>query len=99
MRNPILTLLLSLLLGSSLPLPASAQKQFSQLPASTRTLIAINVTGSKRYSEQTIAAGTGLHLGTPVTEDDFKSAARRLGIWESSPISDIRSHSPPPEPS
>ena len=79
MRNPILTLLLSLLLGSSLPLPASAQKQFSQLPASTRTLIAINVTGSKRYSEQTIAAGTGLHLGTPVTEDDFKSAARRLG--------------------
>jgi outer membrane protein assembly factor BamA len=79
MRNPILTLLLSLTLGLSLPLPASAQKQFSQLPASTRTLIAIKVTGSQRYPEQTIAAASGLQLRAPVTEDDFKSAARRLG--------------------
>ncbi len=80
MRNPILTLLLSLLLGSSPPLFAqSSGKQFSQLPTSTRTLIAIKVTGSKRYSEQTVAAATGLQLGAPVTEDNFKTAARRLG--------------------
>lgn len=79
MRNRFPRLLFCLLVGLSLPVAASAQKQFSQLPASTRTLIAIKVTGSKRYPEQTIAASSGLQLGTPVTEDDFKTAARRLG--------------------
>jgi len=58
---------------------ASPQKQFQQMPASARQLIAIKITGSKRYSEQTIAAATGLQLGTPVIEEDFKKAARRLG--------------------
>ena len=80
MRNPLPRLLCCLLLGLNLPLAARPlQKQFSQQPASTRTLVAINVAGSKRYPEQTIAAASGLQLGSPVTEDDFKSAARRLG--------------------
>ena len=70
-------LLLCLLMGLSLPL--EAQKQFSQQPASTRTLVAIKVTGSQRYPEPSIAAASGLRLGSVVGEDDFKSAARRLG--------------------
>jgi outer membrane protein assembly factor BamA len=49
------------------------------MPASARQLIAIKVTGSKRFPEDAIAASTGLQLGTPVNEDDFKKAARRLG--------------------
>ena len=77
MRNALPSLLLCLLMGLSLPL--AAQKQFGQLPASARTLIAIKVSGSKRYPEETVAASSGLRLGTVVTEDDFKTAARRLG--------------------
>lgn len=77
MRNRVPRLLFCLLMGLSLPVVA--QKQFGQLPASTRTLIAIKVNGSKRYPEQTIAASSGLRLGTVVTEDDFKTAARHLG--------------------
>ena len=49
------------------------------MPASARQLIAIHVTGSKRYPEAAIAAATGLQLGTVVGDDDFKKAARRLG--------------------
>ncbi len=58
---------------------ASAQKALSQMPASARHLIAIKVTGSKRYSEEAIAAATGLEMGASVNDDDFKKAARRLG--------------------
>lgn len=57
----------------------SSQKPFAQLPEAERQLIAIIVTGSKRFPEEAIAASTGLHLGTAVTEDDFKKAARHLG--------------------
>jgi len=55
------------------------QKPLSQIPASERQLIAIKATGSKRFAEKAIAAATGLQLGTTVTDDDFKKAARRLG--------------------
>ena len=51
----------------------------AQTPASARQLIAIKVTGSKRYPEEAIAAATGLQMGTAVNDDDFKKAARRLG--------------------
>jgi len=56
----------------------SVQKPISQMPASARQLVEIKVTGSKRFAEADIAASTGLQLGTPVGEDDFKQAARRL---------------------
>src|SRR5579864_2702026 len=56
-----------------------SQKPLSQMPASARQLIAIKVVGSKRFPEQAIAAATGLQMGAPVTDDDFKKAARRLG--------------------
>jgi outer membrane protein insertion porin family len=58
---------------------ASSQNPLAQMPASARHLIAIKVTGSKRYSEETIAAATGLQMGASVSDDDFKKAARRLG--------------------
>lgn len=58
---------------------ASSEKAFAQLPAAERQLIAIKVTGSKRYPEVAVAAASGLQMGAAVTEDDFKKAARRLG--------------------
>jgi outer membrane protein assembly factor BamA len=73
-----LSLLLPVVLWS-LCVGQTAQKPISQMPASARQLIAIKVTGSKRFAEDAIAASTGLQIGTPVGEDDFKKAARRLG--------------------
>lgn len=75
---------LSLLLLSGLWSVCAGQspttpKPISQMPASARQLIAIKVTGSKRFPEDEIAAATGLQIGTPVDEDDFKKASRRLG--------------------
>jgi outer membrane protein assembly factor BamA len=58
---------------------ASSQKPLAQMPPSARQLIAIKVTGSKRFSEQATAAASGLQVGTAVNDDDFKKAARRLG--------------------
>jgi outer membrane protein assembly factor BamA len=72
----LLILLASLAAGGQ---STSSQKALAQMPASARQLIAIKVTGSKRYSEQAIAAATGLQMGTAVDDDDFKKAARRLG--------------------
>lgn len=73
---------LLLLLAFALCAPAfgqSSHKTLSEVPASERVLTAIKVVGSKRFSEADVAAASGLQLGTPVTEDDFKTAARRLG--------------------
>jgi outer membrane protein insertion porin family len=58
---------------------SSTQKPLSQMPASARQLIAIKVTGSKRFPEEAIAAATGLQMGAAVDDDEFKKAARRLG--------------------
>jgi outer membrane protein assembly factor BamA len=74
--------LLLLIFLASMPVSGqdtSSQKSLAQLPASARQLIAIKVTGSKRYSEQAIAAATGLQMGSAVNDDDFKRASRRLG--------------------
>jgi outer membrane protein assembly factor BamA len=81
MKTPACPILLAFVfaIGGSIAAQSSSEKQFSQLPASQRQLIAIKVTGSKRYPENAIAASTGLQIGTVVTEDDFKKAARRLG--------------------
>ena len=78
MRNSRHILLL-LCLGSSVSVAVQTQKPISQMPASARQLIGVKVTGSKRFAEQDIVAATGLQLATPVNEDDFKRAARRLG--------------------
>ncbi len=80
MRKCVPTLLVCLCLGLCLHAAAqTTQTPLSKLPASARQLIAIKATGSKRYSDETIAAASGLQLGTAATDDDFKKAARRLG--------------------
>jgi outer membrane protein insertion porin family len=45
----------------------------------TYKLIAVKVTGSKRFTSDEIAAASGLPVGTIAHEDDFKKAARQLG--------------------
>lgn len=79
MRKVLSSLLLILALAVCLPVPAHAQKPFSQIPAEQRRLIEIKVTGSKRFAEADIAAATGLQIGTTIVEDDLKRAARNLG--------------------
>ncbi len=82
MKTTSRLLLLTLLAGLCLPgvgQGASSQKPLAQMPASARQLIAIKVTGSKRFPEEAVAAATGLQMGTAVNDDDFKKAARRLG--------------------
>jgi outer membrane protein assembly factor BamA len=78
MRNSRHILLL-LCLGSSASAAVQTQKPISQMPASARQLIGVKATGSKRFAEPDIVAATGLHLATPMNDDDFKRAARRLG--------------------
>jgi outer membrane protein assembly factor BamA len=70
------SLLLILLLASlSVGL---GQNALAQIPKADNRLIAVKVTGSKRFAEDPIIASTGLQLGAPVGEDDFKRASRHL---------------------
>jgi len=79
-RSPLRLMLLVLLaLVPELAHAQSTGKSLDQLPAADRKLIAVSVTGSKRYPEADIVAASGLQLGTTITEDDLKKAARRLG--------------------
>ncbi len=74
------TVLLVLLIAiATLGQSQSGGKSLDQLPASMRKLVAVSVTGSKRYSENDIIAASGLQIGTTLTEDDLKKAARHLG--------------------
>ncbi len=80
MTRTLTSLFLAILLQfCQLGFGQGAQKPLDQMPASARHLIAIKVKGSKRFSETDIAAASGLQLGAPVNEEDFKKAARRLG--------------------
>jgi outer membrane protein assembly factor BamA len=56
-------------------LPAAAQVQ----PPASYKLVAVTVTGSKRFTPEEIAAASGLPIGTIAREEDFKKAARQLG--------------------
>ena len=76
------TLLSLVLLGPCVPAFAQSspsEKPLGQMSASARQLVSIKVTGSKHFSENEVVAASGLQIGTTVTEDDFKKAARRLG--------------------
>jgi len=71
-----------LLLSSLLPcLSAAAQVQppAGAMPPAFYKLIAVKVTGSKRFTQQDVAAASGLPVGTIAHEEDFKKAARQLG--------------------
>src|ERR1700740_2766108 len=75
-------LLTAVLLGP-LPLSTAAHAQGSSsaqcMPASAYKLIAVKVTGSKRFTDEEVAFASGLPLGTIAHEEDFKKAARQLG--------------------
>lgn len=49
------------------------------LPPSAFKLVAINVSGSKRYSPAEISDATGLKIGERTSDADFKVAAQHLG--------------------
>ncbi len=68
-------LLLSSLLLILPCFPAAAQVQ----PPTSYKLIAVTVTGSKRFTTEEVAAASGLPVGTIAHEEDFKKAARQLG--------------------
>jgi outer membrane protein assembly factor BamA len=67
--------LLASLLFSLLCLSALSQTQ----PPVSYKLIAVKVTGSKRFTQEDVAAASGLPIGTIAHEQDFKKAARQLG--------------------
>ncbi|HEX3819691.1 MAG TPA: POTRA domain-containing protein [Candidatus Sulfotelmatobacter sp.] len=76
------TFILAIFVCLGLAMPAlcqSGQKSLAQMPASARRLVEIKITGSKRFPESAIVAASGLQIGTPVTDDDFKTVAVRLG--------------------
>jgi outer membrane protein assembly factor BamA len=79
MSRPIPKLLLLVLLPGFLGLPAFASSVGPQMPPSARTLIAVKITGTKRFAQDDVVAASGLRMGSTVGEDDFKRAARRLG--------------------
>jgi outer membrane protein assembly factor BamA len=80
-----LTFVLSFFLfGCVLCLPAVAQTSPSgasnrTMPATSYKLIAVKVTGSKRFTSDEVAAASGLPMGTVAHKEDFKKAARQLG--------------------
>jgi len=42
-------------------------------------LVSVRVTGTQRYTQAEVVAASGLNLGAPATEDDFKKATQELG--------------------
>jgi outer membrane protein insertion porin family len=57
------------------------------MPDTAYRLIAVKVTGTKRFTQQEVATASGLPVGTIAHEDDFRKAARQLG--ESGAFSNI----------
>ena len=48
-------------------------------PDSSTKLISFKVTGTSRYTDKEVLAASGLQLGRPASEGDFKEAVQRLG--------------------
>lgn len=67
------------LLFSVLSLSALSQVSGGAQPPASYKLIAVKVTGSKRFTQEDVAAASGLPIGTIAHEEDFKKAARQLG--------------------
>lgn len=68
----------------------TAQKRSARAsasPPSTGKLLALKVTGTTRYTDKEILAASGLQIGQPAADGDFKEALQRLG--ESGMFSDL----------
>jgi len=76
LRTTVLLLLLAFpcLLPAQAHRPASARSQPSE-----HRLIAVNVTGTKRYTPEQLMAATDLHLGDTASEDSFERVVQILG--------------------
>lgn len=68
----------SWLLAAVLLLGAQARAQTPAVPTGSGKLAAVEVSGSKRFPAEQIAAATGLRVGASVQRDDFQAAADRL---------------------
>ncbi len=77
----------AVLLAYASLLPAQTHKPSKPASLSASKLIAIRVTGSKRYTPAQINAATGLRVGQVVSDDDFKDVSRHLG--ETGAFSDV----------
>ncbi|MGO9404558.1 MAG: POTRA domain-containing protein [Terriglobales bacterium] len=76
-RSRPVAILLCLLLSA-----AAGQRQSASSKASSigpAKLIALKVTGTARYSDKEILAASGLQMGQPAADGDFKEAVQRLG--------------------
>lgn len=61
---------------------STAQKKATAVRASSNgptKLAALKVTGTERYTDKEILAASGLQIGQPAADGDFKEAAQRLG--------------------
>jgi len=84
---PALLALLSFLLPRPFWLQPQSPGAAQAMPPAAYKLIAVTVTGSKRFTSEEIAAASGLPVGTVAHEGDFKKAARQIG--ESGAFSNI----------
>jgi outer membrane protein assembly factor BamA len=50
-----------------------------QVQSPAKILVAVKVKGTKRFKDEDVIVASGLQLGRPVTEEDFKKASRALG--------------------
>jgi outer membrane protein assembly factor BamA len=60
-------------------LPCSVAAQTRPASTTTYKLIEVKATGSNRFTQEEIAAASGLPVGTTAGDDDFHKAARTLG--------------------
>jgi outer membrane protein insertion porin family len=51
----------------------------AQVQDPAKILASVKVKGTKRFKEEDVIAASGLQIGRPVSDDDFKKAARALG--------------------
>lgn len=78
-RHNMRICVLSLLVVSAAWAQSPRKLSPKELPSSAFKLIAINVSGSKRYSPAEITDATGLRIGEKASDADFKVAAQHLG--------------------
>jgi outer membrane protein assembly factor BamA len=62
-----------------LGLPCSVAAQIRPPSTTTYKLIEVKATGSNRFTQEEIAAASGLPIGTIAGDEDFRKAARTLG--------------------
>ena len=79
MRWLLTSLLLSLSLVGLAVLAQTSSPAAKPMPAAAYKLIAVKVTGTKRFTSDEVAAASGLPVGTIAHEEDFRKAARQLG--------------------